>query len=72
MILRCLPRRLGAITALSRNELCIFQGFSNVSAQGFSEPTSILVFALVKPKGQFIQIPKQMKGLGQESCSLLP
>ena len=58
--LRRLPRRgrLGAITALCRNELRIFQTFPYDAAKHLREPASVAVFALVKPERLFVQIPE--------------
>src|SRR5260370_37653943 len=62
-VLRRLPRfcRVGAITALCRDELRISQSFTHNAAQGFSESASVIVFALIKSKRLLIEIPKQMK-----------
>src|SRR5713101_4571830 len=64
-MLRRLPRlcRVGAITALSRNELRVFQCFSNDTAKCLHKSASVTVFALVEPKRLFVQISEQMKRL---------
>src|SRR5438477_1945281 len=65
MLLRRLPRlgSLGAITALSRDEFCVFQGFSNDATKRLRESASVIVFALIKPKRLLIAVPEQMKRL---------
>jgi hypothetical protein len=64
LVLRHLPRLgLGAITALGRNELCVFQRLSNDTAQRLGKTSGIVIFALIKSERLFIQIPEQMKRL---------
>src|SRR5436190_3440217 len=60
MILRCLPRRVNALTAY---ELRVSKTFSDNPAKRLSKPTCIVVFAFVETKRLFIQIPEQMKRL---------
>src|SRR6266478_6703233 len=61
--LRRLPRLLNAITTFGSNELRVFQSLANYSLQSLNKATLVIVFALVKPKRLFVQIPKQMKRL---------
>ena len=59
-MLRRLPRLLNAITAY---ELRIPQPFASKTAKRLNKSTTIILFALVKPKRLFVQIPEQMKRL---------
>lgn len=62
--LRSLPRRgLGAITALSRDELRVFDSFSKDAAHRLYKAALVIVFAFVEPNRLLVAIPKQMKRL---------
>jgi len=58
-----LPRLgTGAITALSSNELRIFQSLTDYATKRLDESALVVVFAFVESERLFIAIPEQMKG----------
>src|SRR5947207_990013 len=53
---RCRGRWKEITVLILPNELGVFQTFSQVSANSFAESPRVIVFALVKPKGLFVQV----------------
>src|ERR1051325_5889115 len=71
MTLRGLPRLgTGAITTFGGNELRVFQCLAENALQCSHKAPLVVIFALVKSKGLFIAISKQMKGFDVYICSL--
>src|SRR5437762_13933491 len=64
-VLNRLPRpcRTGAITALCRNELRVFQALADHATERLDESALVVLFALVKAEYLLIAISKQMKRL---------